>query len=1309
MPLYQDTPSNPSSGFTTDTVLINFVDTVSNPSSGFTTDTVLINFVNPPSNPSSGFTGNSVLINFVSTPSNPANGWTAGPVIKSISPTGGTTDGGTLVTITGEGLTGATKVRFDTTDVNPVSVTDTTITAYSPPHITGIVNLYVVFSSGITPVSVYGRYTYASQTIVSSLSPSSGPTGQLVTITGSGLTGATDVLFGGNSATSYTVDSDTQIRATAPAGSGQINVQVVGLAGISATSANTLYTYVLRPSISSVTPSTGPCVGGTPVTITGSNFTNVDKVLFSIGSSGAYATSFTLVNSTTITCVSPRFDTPGNATVRAITSTNVSSTTNGTFLYTNQAPVAIASSSATSGRAPFTVAFSSVGSYDADGGTLTYYWNFGDGTSSTGTSTSVNKTFNTEGTFNVKLTVFDQSDAPSAETNDSQITITVLEPNPNVPPTAVATASPTVGIGPLTVAFNGSQSSDPDGSIVAYLWNFGDSQTSTLVNPSHIYTSAGTFTATLTVTDNNGATDSDTVQVTVTSIPPPIIPTITDVSPNEGPITGNTEVTLTGTGFANVNNVKFGANNGSIVQIISNTQMKVRSPAGSGSVNITVSTSQGTSTSVATFNYRTLNTVTSISPSTGTTVGGNTVTITGTNLSGVTKVFFGNKESSSISVIDNQTVTAVSPRANTAGQALVTVYSPVRGTSVDQVFFTYTNQPPVAIASASSTSGNILLTISFDGSASYDPDQDYLTYLWDFDDGTTSTLSKPTHTFTSEGVYVVKLTVYDSTLTASAETQQSQVTITATANPANTQPVAIATSNVTSGDAPIFVNFEGDLSYDPDGSITAYRWNFGDGSTSAAINPSHRYVNGGSYTATLTVYDNSGASHSDTIEITVNGVAPESYDPPIVTNVTPVKGSSSGGEAVRIEGKNFTAATIVRFSPTGPNNNGDVNIGGLAEIIRLVSDDRMTVISPQGTGIVDVIVFNPGGNSTRSDRTKFEYLSPPVANPTASVTSGQAPLTVSFSSNGSYSDYGSIDQYYWNFGDGSILDFADTDTSNAANPSHTFLYPGTYTVQLTVRDSRGVAGKKSISITVTDKPGPGFPGGGGGGGRIPPGGSGGSYGGGGWNPNPEDPNPPDSPIYLNSSCTLYSTHVPGGWYQFGELEPDGYEPSFSEQWAITRDDSGIIFRITVTALKEITANSLFIGAISITSDGNFPRPEPSQSSALSGYGQGTAISVSGFSLQSRYINGVYKPIIVNEVIPQNSTIVLEARAPLELDIAYAQFGFLREDEELVDNNNNPILVGMGDTSVAYADVDCVTERVRVGEWIVGSVRVDSLE
>jgi len=86
----------------------------------------------------------------------------------------------------------------------------------------------------------------------------------------------------------------------------------------------------------------------------------------------------------------------------------------------------------------------------------------------------------------------------------------------NQPPVAVATAEPATGAAPLSVFFDSTGSYDPDGAIAGYAWDFDDGSSSTEANPTHTYTDPGTYYATLTVTDNKGATDSEAVEVIVT-------------------------------------------------------------------------------------------------------------------------------------------------------------------------------------------------------------------------------------------------------------------------------------------------------------------------------------------------------------------------------------------------------------------------------------------------------------------------------------------------------------------------------------------------------------------------------------------------------------------------------------------------------------------------------------------------------------------------------------------------------------------------------------------------------------------------
>ncbi len=99
----------------------------------------------------------------------------------------------------------------------------------------------------------------------------------------------------------------------------------------------------------------------------------------------------------------------------------------------------------------------------------------------------------------------------------------------NLPPVAVASADPTIGQPPLSVSFSSAGSSDPEGAPLSYLWTFGDGQTSTEANPTHVYQTAGDYTARLSVSDGTASTLSDDLDITVGNPPVPVI-----LSPTEG-------------------------------------------------------------------------------------------------------------------------------------------------------------------------------------------------------------------------------------------------------------------------------------------------------------------------------------------------------------------------------------------------------------------------------------------------------------------------------------------------------------------------------------------------------------------------------------------------------------------------------------------------------------------------------------------------------------------------------------------------------------------------------------------------------
>ena len=174
----------------------------------------------------------------------------AGPTVTGISPNTGPAPGGTLVTITGTGFTGATGVDFGTTAATDVTVVnDSTITADSPAG-TGAVDVIVSTPNGASATSSADKFTYTVTVIaaptVTDVSPNSGPAagGTLVTITGTGFTGATAVDFGTTAAMEVTVQSATTITALSPAGTGLVNVTVTTPNGSSGTSTADQFTYV---------------------------------------------------------------------------------------------------------------------------------------------------------------------------------------------------------------------------------------------------------------------------------------------------------------------------------------------------------------------------------------------------------------------------------------------------------------------------------------------------------------------------------------------------------------------------------------------------------------------------------------------------------------------------------------------------------------------------------------------------------------------------------------------------------------------------------------------------------------------------------------------------------------------------------------------------------------------------------------------------------------------------------------------------------------------------------------------------------
>ena len=407
-------------------------------------------------------------------------------------------------------------------------------------------------------------------------------------------------------------------------------------------------------------------------------------------------------------------------------------------------------------------------------------------------------------------------------------------PNPPVPPSPDApemSYSVTEGTGSVT--FKLTNVSDE----ASVKWNFGDNETSTELNPTHVYKKSGTYTVVVTIADGDvyQLTQSVTVNVTDNVNNAPEAAFISEVNGKTVKFT-NKSSDKDGDQLSYVWDFGDGqkstdANPTHVYADYGNYSVKLTVSDGKTESSITnpVKVSSENNPPVPEFSYTEENglvkfTNTSNDPD-------------GDELSYVWD--FG----------DNTTSTQVSPEHQYAksgaytvkltandGAATVTKEHSVNVSIIDPVV----NHKPVAMFSYSAAQNVVTFT---DGST--DADGDQLSYVWDFGDGQSSTAKNPQHTYEAKNAsYTVKLTVNDGKLASEEFTQNVTVTM------ENNSPVAKFSVSVDRYTATFTNNSE-----DQDGDELTYSWNFGDGATSTEKSPKHTYAANGNYTAKLTVSD----------------------------------------------------------------------------------------------------------------------------------------------------------------------------------------------------------------------------------------------------------------------------------------------------------------------------------------------------------------------------------------------------------------------------------------------------------------------
>ena len=530
------------------------------------------------------------------------------PTITSFTPVSGLV--GTKVTITGTNLTGATLVTFNGVAATTVTLTSaTSISAAVPTGATsGSIRVTTAAGTGTSATSYTVTLPVPTVTV---LAPTSGIAGATVTLTGTNLTGATAVAFNGIPAASFAVVSATQMTAVVPAGAATGKVTVTTPGGTATSSGS--FTVTPPPTISSFTPVSG--LVGTKVTITGTNLTGATLVTFN----GVAATTVTLTSATSISATVPTGATSGSIRVTTAAGTGTSATA-----YTVTLPVpTVTALTPTSGIAGATVTLTGT---NLTGATAVAF-NGIPAPSFTVVSATQMTAVVPVGATTGKVTV---TTPGGTATSSGSFTVT--------PPPAITGFTPVSGVVGTKVTITGTNLTG------ATLVTFNGVAATAVT-----LTSATSISATVPAAATTGSIRITTAAGTVTSatgytvtLP---VPTVTKLAPSTGGV--GASVTLTGTNFTGATAVLFtGATAATPVSapftVISATSILTSVPAGAKNGKISVTNPGGTGSSSASFTVgatAVLPVITSFTPASGAV--GSVITVTGTNLAGVTAATVG--------------------------------------------------------------------------------------------------------------------------------------------------------------------------------------------------------------------------------------------------------------------------------------------------------------------------------------------------------------------------------------------------------------------------------------------------------------------------------------------------------------------------------------------------------------------------------------------------------------------------------------------------------------------------------------------
>jgi PKD repeat protein len=715
------------------------------------------------------------------------------------------------------------------------------------------------------------------------------------------------------------------------------------------------------------------------------------------------------------------------------------STDTATINVSNVAPTASASIPS-SGVEGSSVSFSSSAT-DPGPDSFSYSWTFGDGVTST--SQNPSHTYDDNGSYTVTVNVSDGDGGVGTVTSGISIS--------NAPPVIGSISGASSPVEGDTESYSATVT-DPSGADTTagftYAWTLtdtsGGSLTSSSPTPSFLFADDDLYVLSLTVTDKDGGSDTESTNINVSNANP--------VASISGPTSGNEGQTLTFVGSATDPGADtftyawtFGDGGSASGQTVSHTY--VDEGTGSYTVTLTVNDDDsGSDTETQAVAISNVNpNITLFSPP-GVGSEGSSLNFTSTASDAGTQDTlsyswsFGDGSSST-----SQTTTHT--YADNGSYAVsLTVTDGDGGSDTSSTTLPISNVNPTISSFSGATSTTEGATETY-GAVVTDPSSTDttagFTYSWTLTgSGPTQTSSSatPSFTFADDGTFTLALTVTDKD--GGSDTSSISITV------ANVNPVA-SISGPTSGNEGQSLAFTGSAT-DAGADTFTYAWSFGDGASATGPSVSHTYADEGtgSYTVTLTVTDDDGGS-----DTTTQAVAVANVDPTIDSFTVPGSGVEAG---------------ILSFTSTASD------VGTLDTLSYLwdfgdsttsTSQNPTHAYADEGTGTYTVtltVTDNDGGSATTSATTSIANVNP-VAGAIVGPNTGVEGQPLSWT--GSGSDVGTLDTltYSWDYGDG-------TSTTTGTSATHTYLNDGTFTITLTVTDNDGGTDTSTLVVTIQNLP-----------------------------------------------------------------------------------------------------------------------------------------------------------------------------------------------------------------------------------------------